>query len=212
MTGPEAVMSLRFGRPMARDRVLRQSDGAGDVYVMNADGTDDHKLTDEPGRRCVPRGHRTARLAFHSVPRRQLRDLRDERRRQRRDHGSPTTPARTSIPAGHARADPLPVRRRTGSRTIRDALRAGSARVAAGPDDDVGRTLPGRRANRRRGYTAVPALESRDIYAAGPTFARPTHRGPPPNARSHPRPVLPRYRDRPRDRQHAGPRPRTAAS
>ena len=61
---------------------LRDGGGNFEIYSMNADGTDQTRLTTDPGYDMIPQllARRTEDRLLHD-PRRQLRDLLDERRR-----------------------------------------------------------------------------------------------------------------------------------
>ena len=88
-------------------------DGNIEIYVMNADGSGQTRLTTNGAeRRFSRRGHPTGRqIVFTRVARRQLRDLRDERRRHRPDpahtnNAASTTAAR--VVARRHEASPSP--------------------------------------------------------------------------------------------------------
>ena len=98
------------GRPTAPRSPSRASATATTRSTsMNADGTGQTRLTDNPADRPVPRlVARRHQDRLHDQPRRQLRDLHDERRRQRARPASPTTRRSTSPRPGRPTAPRSP--------------------------------------------------------------------------------------------------------
>ena len=76
------------GKQIAFDRTGNGPAAGGDIWVMNADGSDQRELTDNPddnfGSAWSPDGKQ---IAFHVEPLRTLRDLRHELDRRRRRDG-----------------------------------------------------------------------------------------------------------------------------
>ena len=74
-------------------------DGNGEIYVMNADGSGQTNLTQQPGHRRPSRpGRRTGARSRSRPPRRRHRDLRDERGRLRPDEPDQNSDATQSPP------------------------------------------------------------------------------------------------------------------
>ena len=75
--------------------------GDFEIYVMNADGSDRSSAHPQPGLRRAPRlVARWQADRFHEQPRRELRDLRHERRRLEPANAT-SHPARDDHPAWH---------------------------------------------------------------------------------------------------------------
>ena len=88
-----------------QDRLPSDRDGNGEIYTMNADGIGQTRITNNPVDDVEPAWSPDGtKIAFATQPRRQLRDLHDERRRHRptRLTNNPANdrPARPGRPTG----------------------------------------------------------------------------------------------------------------
>ena len=103
-----------------QDRLQRATATAThEIYTMNADGTGQTRLTNNAGRRLQPAWSPDGtKIAFDERPRRQLRDLHDERRRHEPDRLT-NNAADDSTPAWSPDGDEDRVRDATATATPR---------------------------------------------------------------------------------------------